>query len=97
MANDPVAYTCPACGFRSYNPNDLANRYCVRCHRFQDENDHSEAFQCIECRRHIVRMVPMPELGHLCGSCIHMPGWYRDPELREIWDPDTPVPDDEEP
>lgn len=31
------AFVCPLCGFRSYNRNDAANRYCGRCHLFVDE------------------------------------------------------------
>jgi hypothetical protein len=33
----PPAFRCPFCGFVSYNPNDLRERYCVRCHRFVDD------------------------------------------------------------
>jgi hypothetical protein len=28
---------CSICGLRSYNPNDVANRYCGKCHLFLDE------------------------------------------------------------
>lgn len=31
---DQATYTCPHCGAVSYNPNDLAEQYCGRCHRF---------------------------------------------------------------
>lgn len=27
-------FTCPQCGAVSYNPNDILNRYCGRCHVF---------------------------------------------------------------
>lgn len=30
----PPSYTCPRCGATSYNPNDLRERYCGRCHLF---------------------------------------------------------------
>lgn len=30
------SYTCPRCGARSANPNDIANRYCGRCHQFEE-------------------------------------------------------------
>ena len=30
----PPAYTCPRCGAVSYNANDIAQRYCGRCHKF---------------------------------------------------------------
>jgi hypothetical protein len=29
-------YRCPRCGVVSFNPNDIANRYCVRCHQFEE-------------------------------------------------------------
>ena len=35
---DPEAtYTCPVCGAVSHNANDVARRYCGRCHRFGDD------------------------------------------------------------
>lgn len=30
----PAYFVCPACDARSANPDDLANGYCGRCHRF---------------------------------------------------------------
>lgn len=32
----PPSYVCPRCGARSFNANDIALRYCGRCHRFED-------------------------------------------------------------
>ncbi len=29
-----VGFTCPFCGAVSHNPNDVRERYCVRCHVF---------------------------------------------------------------
>lgn len=26
------SFTCPRCGARSYNPNDIAEGYCGACH-----------------------------------------------------------------
>lgn len=34
MSQPPQPYTCPRCGSVSHNPDDLANRYCGRCHLF---------------------------------------------------------------
>lgn len=31
------SYTCPRCGAVSYHPKDLEYRYCVRCHKFEDD------------------------------------------------------------
>ena len=28
----PPSFTCPRCGMRSYNPNDVAESYCGNCH-----------------------------------------------------------------
>jgi len=33
--SEPPYYTCPRCGLRSYNPNDIEQRYCVQCHEFE--------------------------------------------------------------
>ncbi len=30
---------CLACGRISYNPYDIAERYCGHCHTFHDDND----------------------------------------------------------
>src|SRR5262245_1802653 len=29
--------TCPRCGFTSYNPNDIREKYCVQCHDWTGE------------------------------------------------------------
>jgi len=31
MTEQP-SYVCPRCGARSYNPNDIREGYCGRCH-----------------------------------------------------------------
>lgn len=31
--------TCPRCGFTSYHPRDIAERYCGMCHEFRDGCD----------------------------------------------------------
>ena len=33
---DTPSYICPRCGAVSYNPIDIGERYCGRCHRFAD-------------------------------------------------------------
>lgn len=32
-----LPYKCPWCAAESWNPNDAANRYCGRCHVFEDD------------------------------------------------------------
>jgi ribosomal protein S27AE len=32
------SYACQACGAVSFNPNDIRERYCGRCHRFADDS-----------------------------------------------------------
>ena len=34
VANSHPSITCPVCGRTSYNPHDIANRYCGNCHQF---------------------------------------------------------------
>jgi ribosomal protein S27AE len=31
----PQTFECPTCGAVSYNPNDIRERYCGRCHAWQ--------------------------------------------------------------
>lgn len=49
--------------------------------------DGAEEFDCIDCGRHIIRLVGVPP-DHFCGLCLMWPGWYRDPELRLRLDPE---------
>ena len=49
-------------------------------------SDHSREFDCAECGRHIVQMIPDDSV--LCALCIHMPGWFTDEKLCAILDPD---------
>lgn len=37
LRDEPPSFVCPLCGFRSYNPNDIAMRYCGGCHMFLDD------------------------------------------------------------
>ena len=30
------SYTCPRCGAVSFNPHDSSERYCGRCHQFEE-------------------------------------------------------------
>lgn len=34
VAADGMSITCTRCGFTSYNPNDIAQKYCGMCKRF---------------------------------------------------------------
>ena len=31
------SFICPRCGAESFNPNDIRERYCGRCHVFVDD------------------------------------------------------------
>lgn len=33
---DRISFTCPVCGSVSYNPNDVRERYCGRCHGYTE-------------------------------------------------------------
>jgi hypothetical protein len=45
-----------------------------------------QEFRCIECGSDIIRIIGFGE-PDLCAMCIHMPGWFRHPELRAVLDP----------
>lgn len=32
----PASIVCPQCGRRSFNPNDITERYCDNCHQYHD-------------------------------------------------------------
>jgi hypothetical protein len=53
-------------------------------------------FDCVECRRHIVRfgLGEDEETPALCAECLHVPGWYQDPALRQRFDPGGDLDDD---
>lgn len=42
-----------------------------------------QEFTCSECGREIVRFDRAPPAFGLCALCLMVPGWYREPELRE--------------
>lgn len=52
-----------------------------------DADDHVREFDCIECGRHIIQFCG-PSPMKLCAACLTIPGWYRDPRLRAVLDPD---------
>lgn len=47
-----------------------------------------QEFDCVECGRHIIVFASPWRDTQLCAICISTPGWFRDPRLREIIDPD---------
>ncbi len=51
-------------------------------------SDKAEEFDCVECGRHIVRIIARPTEPKLCAECLMFPGWYKNPELRVLLDPE---------
>jgi hypothetical protein len=49
-----------------------------------------DEFVCRGCRRLIFSFPPdSPAVSQgLCGMCVSLPGWFDDPELRDILDPE---------
>ena len=46
-------------------------------------------YTCCECGRAITLITSdEPPEPPLCAACLMMPGWFRDPRIREILDPD---------
>lgn len=37
FSDELPSITCPKCGFRSHNINDIRQRYCGNCHAFHDD------------------------------------------------------------
>jgi len=48
--------------------------------------DHHVEFHCVSCGRHIISLGDASKAPE-CGLCDHMPGWFRNPELRAVMDP----------
>jgi hypothetical protein len=49
-----------------------------------------QEFCCVDCRRLIIAFPagdPVWSEGR-CSACQTMPGWYNDPQLRRIFEPD---------
>jgi hypothetical protein len=69
-----ATYTCPRCGRVSYNPHDLAHRYCGACKRFEDEPLHRVA-------AHPTLM----SLATLKAAGIPRANWFLNPY--EDWEP----------
>lgn len=47
----------------------------------------AEEFDCCECGR-LIRIIPDLLTGPICAACLMMPGWFRDPEIRAVLDPE---------
>lgn len=54
---------------------------------------HTREFDCIECGRHIISIGAAPWDAEICCMCVHMPGWFRNPDLRAVLDPDMTLAD----
>lgn len=52
-------------------------------------SDHPHEFVCSECGQHIISYGTRSEFC-LCATCIFLPGWHQDPELRAKLGPNLP-------
>ena len=59
---DDKSIVCPKCGMVSYNPNDVANRYCGACHAFHADLPDLPSF-CFDCGAYLMG-----------GATQHKPG-----------------------
>ena len=57
-----------------------------------EPDDHVREFDCTGCGRHIISLCEPPGMPDICGLCMWMPGWFKDPQLRERLDPGYEVP-----
>lgn len=89
ISPDGKAITCCTCGATSYHPGDVEHRYCGRCHVFHDDQiERCQEFDCADCGRHIV-IIAGPAGTEKCGACQVHPGWYLDPEIAALLDPEN--------
>jgi len=58
-------------------------------------DSYCQEFDCVECGRHIIRIIGEPYAPALCAACIMVPGWFRDPHLRNAIDADVNPPEHE--
>jgi hypothetical protein len=50
------------------------------------DEEHLQEFDCVECGRHIIVICGPPTSK--CAACQSLPGWFDDPALARIIDPD---------
>lgn len=53
-----------------------------------EPDDGAQEFDCAECERHIIQFGGLANEFCLCATCVMLPGWFNDPELRGILEPD---------
>lgn len=41
-------------------------------------------FDCVECGRHIIAFAWYEGTPLICATCLHLPGWHTDAELRRM-------------
>jgi hypothetical protein len=41
--NDAPSYRCPHCQYLSHSVDDMIHLYCVRCHRYADDEQERQA------------------------------------------------------
>jgi hypothetical protein len=78
---------CSRCGLKSYNPNDVANRYCGSCHRFHEDDEQlvgpraittcvagDDGWDCVLACGHEVWLAIEPPTMTLamCAQCVHL-------------------------
>ena len=49
-------------------------------------------FDCVECKRHIIRFVEPDGSPALCAECLCLPGWFETPLIRGLLDPEMEEP-----
>jgi hypothetical protein len=46
-------------------------------------------FDCVECGRHIIDVSGIVIEPLLCAHCLWLPGWFNDPVVVQLFDPDN--------
>jgi hypothetical protein len=70
-----AAFTCPCCGATSSHPEDIAHRYCSRCHAFTGDPELGPAHLAEPCaERKVTEMTgtaPAPPHAYVSTACFH--------------------------
>jgi len=94
-----TSYTCPWCGYQSFNPSDILYRWCGHCHAFSERGDHwlvcsarepklaSLQAGCTLCGHKVWQAASSPE-GYqpICLACFRRIVDTQDPDTLEILD-----------
>jgi hypothetical protein len=76
MDDDEPFIICDSCGFKSFNSNDIAERYCGACHKYHDDRS---SWILLPCKPGICQLCAVdhpPEQPHNQQSLYYQYHFY---------------------